>query len=270
VEDVGPGQAVFIGPEGLAIEQAVPSAGERLCLFEAIYFARPDSVMHGTTLYAARERMGEALAREHPAEADIVVPVPDSGIPAAHGFSRTAGIPYHEAMMKSRYIHRTFIQPDQRLRELGVRMKLAPLESEIRGRRIVLVDDSIVRATTTGQIVRLLRECGAREVHVRITAPPIQWPCYYGIDMASRAELAAARMTVEQIRGHISATSLGYLSVEGATAAVAQDGGYCLACFTGAYPIPAPAGVDRDPFASEPDVGQLATVQSAQRGLFDD
>lgn len=267
--EVGPGQALVVDDSGPAVEQAVPSAGERLCLFEAIYFARPDSVMHGTTLYAARERMGEALAKEQPAEADIVVPVPDSGIPAAHGYSRVSGIPYHEAMMKSRYIHRTFIQPDQRMRELGVRMKLAPLESEVRGKRLVLVDDSIVRATTTGQIVRLLRECGAREVHVRITAPPIQWPCYYGIDMASRSELAAARMSIEEIRGHISATSLGYLSIEGAAGAVSgSTDKYCLACFNGDYPIPAPAPVERDPFAEAPDVGQLATVQSAQPSLF--
>src|SRR5512141_3255043 len=191
-----------------------------MCLFEFIYFARPDSHMYGTLLYSARERMGENLAKEHPAEADIVIPVPDSGIPAALGYARQSGIPYREGMMKSRYIHRTFIAPDQRLREMGVRMKLTPLIEHIQGQRIVLVDDSIVRATTTKQIVRLLFEAGAREVHVRITAPPIMFPCFYGIDMCSRGELAAARMTIPEICAHVGATSLGYLSIQGAVDAV--------------------------------------------------
>lgn len=272
VREVEPGEAVLLDAEGLQSEKIVQGEPERLCLFETIYFARPDSVMHGTTLYSARERMGEALAREHPVEADIVVPVPDSGIPAAHGFSRESKIRFHEVMMKSRYIHRTFIQPDQRMREMGVRMKLAPLQNEIEGMRIVLVDDSIVRATTTGQIVRLMRESGASEVHVRITAPPIQWPCFYGIDMASRDELAAAKMTIEEIRVHIGADSLGYLSIEGATSAVGpQSDRYCLACFSGKYPIPIPDSMRRDPFSDDPDVvGQMATLEVQQGSLFQD
>ena len=242
-----------------------------MCLFEFIYFARPDSVMHGAELYSVRENMGRELALEHPVEADVVVPVPDSGIPAAHGFSKVSGIPFHEAMMKSRYIHRTFIQPDQRMRELGVRMKLAPLLGQIKGKRIVLVDDSIVRATTTKQIVKLMFDCGAQEVHVRITAPPIKNPCYYGIDMASRGELAAAVMTIDEIRKHLGATSLGYLSVEGATKSTGNaKGKFCLACFTGEYPLEPPVGLKKLEFEEPDHVGQIATVSTGQLRLIED
>jgi len=236
-----------------------------MCLFEFIYFARPDSVMYGTPLYTAREKMGIQLALEHPAEADIVVPVPDSGIPAALGYSAQTGIPYREGMMKSRYIHRTFIQPDQRMREMGVRMKLTPLENHIRGKKVVLVDDSIVRGTTTKQIVGMLFDSGALEVHVRITAPPIKFPCFYGIDMASKGELAAARMTTEQLAAYIGATSLGYLSIDGAVAAVGkQDGRFCLACFNGDYPIPVPADMSRHAFDDPPAVGEMAALTRGQ------
>ncbi|MCW5938678.1 MAG: amidophosphoribosyltransferase [Fimbriimonadaceae bacterium] len=256
---VGPGEVVIIDGRGMRFAQAVPSQREARCLFEFIYFARPDSRMYGTSLYRARERMGERLAQEQPADADIVVPVPDSGIPAALGFSRVTGIPYHEAMIKNRYIHRTFIQPDQRMRELGVQMKLAPMIEEIEGRSLVLVDDSIVRATTTRQIVKLLRDCGARSIHVRITAPPIRHPCFYGIDMSSRGELAAAAMTIDEIACHIGADSLGYLTIEGACEAVGQPmSAFCLACFNGNYPVPVPDGLSKD--ALVPDVGQLSTL----------
>lgn len=266
--ELEPGEMVVIDDEGMRFAQGAPARRKAMCLFEFIYFARPDSKMYDTLLYSARERMGERLADEHPAEADIVVPVPDSGIPAALGFSRVSGIPYREGMVKSRYIHRTFIAPDQRLREQGVKMKLTPLEEHIRGQRLVLVDDSIVRATTTRQIVRLLFEAGAKEVHVRITAPPIKWPCFYGIDMCSKGELAAARMTVEQICQHVGATSLGYLSVSGAAAAVGRgEESFCLACFTGDYPIPVPQELRKDAFDSPPDVGQLAAVSRGQQTL---
>ena len=269
--EIEPGEVAIIDESGMRLAQAAKPEGKTMCLFEFIYFARPDSVMYGTSLYSARERMGEVLAEEHPVEADVVVPVPDSGIPASHGFSRVSGIPYHEAMMKSRYIHRTFIQPDQRMRELGVRMKLAPLGEAVKGKRVVLVDDSIVRATTTGQIVRLLKDVGASEVHVRITAPPIAWPCFYGIDMASRAELAAAKWTVDEIRDRIGATSLGYLSVDGAVRAVGRPKGeFCLASFTGEYPIQVPDGLRKDAFEAKPDVGTLAAVASGQLRLPDD
>ena len=269
--EVGAGECVIIDKDGMRFAQAARSERETMCLFEFIYFARPDSIMHQTELYTVRENMGRELAVEHPIAADVVVPVPDSGIPAAHGFSEMSGIPFHEGMMKSRYIHRTFIQPDQRMRELGVRMKLAPLIGQIEGKRVVLVDDSIVRATTTKQIVKLMFDCGATEVHVRITAPPIKFPCFYGIDMASKGELAAAIMTLDEIRVHLGATSLGYLSIEGATkSAGGGKGRFCLACFNGQYPIPVPDGLTKLAFEQPPNVGQLATVSSGQLRLIED
>jgi amidophosphoribosyltransferase len=269
--ELKPGEMVMIDQEGIRYARGTDSGGEAMCLFEFIYFARPDSHMFGTGLYGARLRMGENLAQEHPVEADIIVPVPDSGIPAALGFSKYSGIPFREGMMKSRYIHRTFIQPDQRMRENGVRMKLTPLEDHLRGKRIVLVDDSIVRGTTTRQLVRMMFESGATEVHVRITAPPIKFPCFYGIDMASKGELAAAVMTIEQLTEHIGATSLGFLSVEGAQRAVAgQTSGFCTACFTGNYPIPIPAGLQKHAFEEPPAVGEIATVIAGQGVLLSD
>lgn len=267
--EVAPGEMAIIDSHGMRFVRGVEAARPAMCLFEFIYFARPDSAMYGTLLYAARERMGQRLAHEHPVEADVVVPVPDSGVPAALGYSQESGIPYREGMTKSRYIHRTFIQPDQQQRAMGVRMKLTPLLEHIRGQRVVLVDDSIVRATTTTQIVRMLFEAGATEVHVRITAPPIKWPCFYGIDMCSRGELAAARMSVEQIRDHVGATSLGYLSIDGAVAAVGRPNGeFCLACFNGDYPIAVPPHVAKDAFEAPPGVGQMSTLSPGQLTLF--
>ena len=269
--EVGPGEVVIIDRHGMRFAQAVPAKRATMCLFEFIYFARPDSVIYDTSLYAARERMGMELAHEHPVEADIVVPVPDSGIPAALGYSKVSGIPFEEGMMKSRYIHRTFIQPDQRMRELGVRMKLSPLEDKIAGKRIVLVDDSIVRATTTKQIVKLLFECGAKEIHVRITAPPIKYPCFYGIDMASKGELAAAVMSIEQICEHVGATSLGYLSIPGVVKAVGKPGDhFCLACFNGEYPIPVPPSLTKLAFEDPPPTGELAAVTTGQPRLIEE
>lgn len=268
--ELDPGEIVVIDAEGMRFAKTETAARPSMCLFEFIYFARPDSVMYGKLLYGVRERMGEQLYKEHPIEADIVVPVPDSGIPAALGYSHASGIPYREGMMKSRYIHRTFIAPDQRLRELGVRLKLTPLVEHIRGKRLVLVDDSIVRATTTKQIVRLLFESGATEVHVRITAPPIKWPCFYGIDMCSKGELAAARMTIDEICAHVGATSLGYLSIDGAAEAVGEGKNrLCLACFNGDYPIPVPAEARKDAFDHPPEVGQMAAVSALQPSLLD-
>jgi amidophosphoribosyltransferase len=268
--ELEPGEMVIIDGGGMRFAQGAPCPRKAMCLFEFIYFARPDSEMYGTLLYTARERMGEQLAREYPIEADVVVPVPDSGIPAALGYSKESGIPYREGMTKSRYIHRTFIQPDQHMRELGVRMKLTPLVDHIKGQRIVLVDDSIVRATTTKQIVRLLFESGAAEVHVRITAPPIKWPCFYGIDMASKGELAAAIMTIDQIKDHIGATSLGYLSIVGATKAVNDHGeGFCTACFSGDYPLPVPDRLTKHAFDCPPDVGQMTSVSMVQPQLLE-
>ncbi len=268
--ELEPGEMVIIDHSGMRFAMGAEKTQKAMCLFEFIYFARPDSVMYGTSLYTARERMGAELAREHPVEADIVVPVPDSGIPAALGYSKESGITYREGMMKSRYIHRTFIAPDQRLRELGVRMKLTPLIDHIKGQRIVLVDDSIVRGTTTRQIVKLMFESGAKEVHVRITAPPIKFPCFYGIDMASKGELAAARMTIEELGIYLGATSLGYLSVPGAVKSVGKtENHFCLACFTGNYPIPVPADLTKHAFDDPPEVGQMAALRTGQPLLIE-
>jgi amidophosphoribosyltransferase len=258
------GEMVIVDKSGMRYARGHEKEPGGMCLFEFIYFARPDSTMYGTLLYSARERMGESLSREHPVEADIVVPVPDSGIPAALGYSRVSGIPFREGMTKSRYIHRTFISPDQRMREMGVRMKLTPLVEHLKGQRVVLVDDSIVRGTTTKQIVKLLFESGAKEVHVRITAPPIVYPCFYGIDMANRSELAAARMTLEELATYIGCTSLGYLSIEGAVEAVGPKGKdkFCLACFNGKYPIPVPENLTKHAFDSPNHTGEITALAS--------
>ncbi|MCH7945043.1 MAG: amidophosphoribosyltransferase, partial [Armatimonadetes bacterium] len=268
--ELSPGEMAVIDADGIRYHQACPTVKPSMCMFEFIYFARPDSRMYGTPLYSARERMGEELAREHPVDADIVVPVPDSGIPAAHGYSKVSGVPFEEGMMKSRYIHRTFIQPDQRMREMGVRMKLTPLVEKIEGKRIVIVDDSIVRATTTKQIVRIMFESGATEVHVRITAPPIKYPCFYGIDMASRGELAAAKWSIDEICEHLGASSLGYLSLPAVVKAVGRERSeFCLACFDGKYPIPVPEEMSKLAFEEPPEVGQMGIVSRGQLTLID-
>ncbi|MBI1756474.1 MAG: amidophosphoribosyltransferase [Fimbriimonas ginsengisoli] len=268
--ELKPGEMAIIDASGLRLVQGAEAPRRAMCLFEFIYFARPDSRMYGELLYAVRERMGQQLAREHPADADIVVPVPDSGIPAALGFSEVSGLPYREGMIKSRYIHRTFISPDQRLRELGVKMKLTPLEEHIRGQRLVLVDDSIVRGTTTKKIVGLLFEAGAKEVHVRITAPPIRFPCFYGIDMASKGELAAAVMSLDELSNHVGATSLGFLSIEGAVAAAGQSkNDFCLACFNGDYPLAIPPDMSKHAFDEPPGMGQMAAVTHGQPRLLE-
>jgi amidophosphoribosyltransferase len=267
--EVEPGEVVIVDKDGMRYAQAAPSPRKAMCMFEFIYFARPDSKMYDTLLYSARERMGENLAKEHPVEADVVIPVPDSGTPAALGYSKYSGIPYREGMVKSRYIHRTFIAPDQQLREIGVRMKLTPLVDHIKGQRVIVVDDSIVRATTTKQLVKFLFEAGATEVHVRITAPPIMWPCFYGIDMCSKKELAAARMTIDQIREHVGATSLGYLSIKGVVQATGTpEKDFCLACFNGEYPLAVPEDIEKNPFESPIEVGAMSAVNAAQPPLI--
>ncbi len=265
--ELKPGEIAVVDEAGPRIVQGVEPGRPAMCMFEFIYFARPDSVMYNTRLYSARERMGEELAREHPVEADVVMPVPDTGYPGALGYSRVSGIPFVEGLIKSRYIHRTFIQPDQKMREMGVRMKLTPLEEQIKGKRLIVVDDSIVRATTTKQIVKLLFEYGAKEVHIRITAPPIKHPCFYGIDMASKGQLAAAKWSIDEIREHIGATSLGYLSADGVVKAVGKPkDSFCLACFNGDYPIEVPLQVQKDVF-ERPKVGAFATVSAGQGAL---
>ncbi len=254
VREVAPGEMVMIDARGLRTRQALPPARPATCLFEFIYFARPDSAMYGRGLHDCRRRMGHELAREHPAPpgADMVMPIPDAATPAAIGYAEASGIPYGEGVVKNRYIQRTFIQPDQRMREAGVRMKLMPIKEALAGKSIVMVDDSIVRGTTTGQVVKRLLDAGASEVHVRITAPPVQYPCFYGIDMANQEDLVAARHSIEEIRQMIGATTLGYLSVGGVTRAVGiPKDQFCRACFDGEYPIEIPPHVRVSKFALE-------------------
>jgi amidophosphoribosyltransferase len=217
------------------------TADPALCVFELIYFARPDSMMEGRNLYEVRRRMGMELAHEHATETDLVMPVPDTGAPAAAGFAEAAGIPYREGLVRNRYTGRTFIQPSQTLRHRGVTMKLNPIRDVVRGKRLTVVDDSIVRGTTTQQIVALLRKAGAAEVHVRISAPPIYHPCFYGIDTQVTSELIAATSSIDQIRDFIGADSLGYLSIQGVLRALELPyEGFCFACFDGNYPEPVP------------------------------
>jgi amidophosphoribosyltransferase len=237
VREIEPGEIVWIDGDGLHIEAPVVVRKPALCLFEYIYFSRPDSLMKGSSIYTARYAMGRRLAREHPAVADVVMAVPDSAIPGGYGYSDESGTPFVEGLIKNRYIGRTFISPDQKMRDLGVHLKFNPIVENLKDRRVVVVDDSIVRGTTTPRIVALLRQAGAREVHVRITSPPIVNPCYLGVDMATRDELIAANFTVEQIRDRIGADSLGYLSVEGLVGSVGRDRDeLCLGCLTGEYP----------------------------------
>lgn len=244
--DVRPGEVLIIDKDGVQTFNGATTERTAGCVFELIYFARPDSRIDGNPVYQAREAMGAQLAVEHAVEADIVTGVPDSAVAAGLGYARQANIPYSQALTKNRYVGRTFIQPDQRLRDLGVRLKFNALPDVVRGKRVVLVDDSIVRGTTTPHIVSLLRKAGAAEVHMRVCAPPIRWACHFGVDMATKAELIAAQKTVEEIRKRIGADTLGYLSVEGLAKATGGDGSkFCNACFTGRYPIPVQLELDK-------------------------
>jgi amidophosphoribosyltransferase len=240
--EVEPGEVVVLEPDAVHAERAVPRAEHgSFCIFELFYLARPDSRVGGVEVHTARVRMGERLAAEAPAAADLVLSIPDSGTPAAIGFSRASGIPFSEGMVKNRYVGRTFIQPEQGLREQGIRLKFNPL-AEVAGKRVVVVDDSIVRGNTTRQLVAMLRDAGAAEVHVRISSPPIIGPCFYGIDFADEDELVAAGRSVDEVRELIGATTLAYLSLEGLQEATAlPETSVCRACLTGDYPTPPPA-----------------------------
>jgi len=241
VREVEPGEFLAIDENGLRSHHwAIPDP--KGCIFEYVYLARPDTSISGRNVHATRVAVGEQLAKEHPVEADLVIPVPESGTPAAIGYAKASGIPYGMGLVKNSYVGRTFIQPSQTIRQLGIRLKLNPLREIIEGKRIVVVDDSIVRGNTQRALVRMLREAGALEIHVRISSPPVKWPCYYGIDFASRAELIAAGLEVEEIRRSIGADSLGYVSMEGLVAATTiTEDKLCNACFTGKYPIQVPA-----------------------------
>jgi amidophosphoribosyltransferase len=237
LNDVEPGEMVVVGPEGMTREQYAPAREPAHCVFEHVYFSRPDSIVFGRSVQESRERLGRLLAIEQPAEGDVVVPVPDSGVPAAVGFSAESGIPFRQALIRNHYVGRTFIEPSQAIRDFGVKLKLNPVRSLLEGKRVVLVDDSIVRGTTSRKIVRMVRSAGAREVHFRISCPPTKSPCFYGVDTPSESELIAANNTVEEIRRFVEADSLGYLSLGALREAVGDDTSrYCYACYTGNYP----------------------------------
>ena len=241
VRDVEPGELVMIDDRGLRSERFAESPRKALCLFEFVYLARADTTLYGTTVHRARRDMGRRLADEAPVDADLVIPIPDTASSAAQGYAEATGIPFGEGLMKNRYVHRTFIQPSTSLRQLGVRLKLNPVPDVIRGKRLAVVDDSIVRGTTTRAIVQLLREAGATQVHMRITSPPIRWPCFYGIDMSTRQELVASDLSVDEVREFIGADSLAYLSLPAVVRATgAPSGDFCRACFDGEYPVPVP------------------------------
>ena len=241
VREIEPGEFVAIDATGVRSERWAPPEPKG-CLFEYVYLARPDTTIAGQGIHATRVRIGERLAKEAPVEADLVIPVPESGTPAAIGYAKGSGIPFGMGLVKNSYVGRTFIQPSQTIRQLGIRLKLNPLREIIEGKRIVVVDDSIVRGNTQRAIVRMLREAGAREIHVRISSPPVKWPCFYGIDFATRAELVASGLEVEEIRRSIGADSLGYVSLEGLIESTQVDENkLCGACFTGQYPIRIPA-----------------------------
>jgi len=244
VREVEPGELLVIGADGCQSYRPWPPAAvePKLCLFEFVYLARPDSRLYGQELHAARVRMGELLAEQAPAAADLVIGVPEGGVPGAEGYGRRSGIPYGHGLVRNRYIGRTFIDPDPRQRAIGVRRKLNPLREAIAGRRLVVVDDSIVRGTTTRAMVAMLREAGSKEVHLRISSPPYRWPCYYGLDTGTRAELVAADLEVGEICCYLGADSLAYLSLEALKRATGVPGaGFCDACLTGDYPVPVPA-----------------------------
>lgn len=245
VREVEPGEIVSINGNG--VKSYPGEAGKRgLCIFEYIYFARPDSVINGRLLYPARQAMGAGLAQEHQVDADLVIGVPDSATAAGIGYAHESGIPLAEGLIKNRYVGRTFIEPDQRLRDLGVKLKFNPLPQMLDGKRLVVVDDSIVRGTTTPSVVKMLKRAGAKEVHMRICAPPLRYPCFFGVDMATRGELIAAQKSIPEICSFIGADSLGYLSIEGLIKAVALPRDiFCLACFTGDYPIPVQLEMDK-------------------------
>ena len=240
VREVEPGEMIVIDENGLRSHRFADAAPKG-CVFEYVYLARPDATISGRSVHESRVEMGRQLAREYPVDADLVIPVPESGTPAAAGYAEQSGIPFGQGFVKNAYVGRTFIQPSQTLRQLGIRLKLNALEHMIRGKRIVVVDDSIVRGNTQRAQVRMLREAGAREVHVRISSPPVKWPCFYGIDFATRAELIANGLTPEEIAASIGADSLGYISLEGMIDSTDQPPErLCQACFTGVYPIPLP------------------------------
>ncbi|MEK6779682.1 MAG: amidophosphoribosyltransferase [Candidatus Deferrimicrobiota bacterium] len=239
VRDVEPGEMIVIDQRGLQSSHPFFPAPPHFCVFEHIYFARPDSIFGGVTVYDVRKRLGAELARAHPVDADIVIPVPDSGVPAAIGYSEESGIPFQMGLIRNHYVGRTFIEPQQSIRHFGVKIKLNAVKGVVEGKRVVVVDDSIVRGTTGRKIIKMIRAAGAREIHVRISSPPTSFPCYYGIDTPLRRDLIAATHNLEEINTYLTSDTLGYLTIDGLRACIPGDGrGYCDSCFSGDYPVP--------------------------------
>lgn len=265
LRDVDPGEIVRFNKEGMSSVQGVSPAPRKSCIFEYVYFARPDSVIDGQSVYRARRTTGAILAREVPTDADLVLGVPDSGVPAALGYAHESGIEYTDGIVKNRYVGRTFIQPTQDMRQLGIRLKLNPLPDVIAGKRLIVIDDSIVRGNTSKKLVQMLREAGAREVHMRITSPEVTWPCYYGIDTATKDQLIAANMTLDEMTKWIGCDSLAYLSLAGLYEAVsgATHTSFCDACFTGDYPISTPQQTCDAQLSMFPDVSDQEESSSA-------
>jgi len=250
IREIDPGEIVVIDKDGLRSQMMLPVDRTSMCVFELIYFARPDSYIQGKNMFEVRHRMGQELARQSPAEADIVISVPDSGTPAAIGYSAASKIPYAEGFIKNRYVGRTFIQPVQAVREISVRLKLNPLKDIIKGKRLVVVDDSIVRGNTSRKIIKMLYKSGVREVHMRISSPPLIYPCYYGIDMATKNEFVANHKTLEDIRRFLNVDSLKYLSIDGLVKAIGESKDkFCFACFNGDYPVQIPESLEYDKFS---------------------
>lgn len=246
VREIAAGEMVVIDANGVKSYYPFKDVKPGLCLFEFVYFARPDSQMYGRSIHAARYEMGRILSEEHPVDADVIVPVPESGIPAAQGFAAASGIPYTDGLVKNRYVGRTFIEPTQMLRDQGIRLKLNPIPENLAGKRVTVVDDSIVRGSTTRKLVAMVREAGATEIHLRISSPPYRWPCFYGMDTSDRSTLIAAHKDVDEIRDHLGADSLGYLSLDGLLGATGvADAGFCTACLSGVYPTEIPNTTDK-------------------------
>lgn len=264
VRDVGPGEIVRFTIEGMTAEQGVPARTSAACIFEYVYFARPDSVIDNQSVYQARRNMGRILAQEAPVEADLVLGVPDSGVPSALGYAYQSGIPYADGIVKNRYVGRTFIQPTQAMRERGIRLKLNPLSSVIAHQRLVVVDDSIVRGNTSKQLVGMLREAGAAEVHLRIVSPEVLWPCFYGIDTDTRDQLIAAHKSLDEMNAWIGSDSLAFITLEGLRASVpdARHQGFCEACFSGDYPIPIPQDKAERSFHAEKDSDGISGTEA--------
>ena len=267
VRDVEPGEMIRINAEGLHCEQAVPAKQRAACIFEYVYFARPDSIMDGQVVYHARRQMGRILAQEAPADADLVLGVPDSGVPPAIGYAMESGIPYSDGIVKNRYVGRTFIQPTQTMRQMGIRIKLNPLPSVIRGKRLVVIDDSIVRGNTSKKLVEMLRQAGAKEVHLRIVSPEVKWPCFYGIDTDTQDQLLSANYTVEEACKWIGADSLAFISVEGLHKSIrTSHDGFCDACFTGNYVVDIPEAMQKRSFLPKCMPGAKGTPQQEKAG----